>query len=375
MNPGDNVDLSLKYRPRRIEDIIQPSVQRALSNAVTSGRVLQFYLFSGPRGSGKTSTARWLAMAVSCQSRTDHNPCGACDSCQMALDGAHPDVIELNAAQYTGKDVMEERVLSTIRHPALLGATKTYILDECHKLSEAAQQSLLKCLEEPPSYVLFIFCTTEPRKVLETIVDRSISFQFHQIPETAISDHLATICSSEGIAIEDAARQIIAQESRGSMRRALKILQKMGSTNISRQDAEEIVGRTSSSAAISYMALVVQEKFKDALQFVENLRVQGKEVDGLFRECLQILADVVRAKVDSPGISRRSYSESESKAILKLAELLTGPTIRVLIDVFERAIALSSIPAMPATLVAVAASTDAVSAVSNHKRKGQTTDA
>lgn len=370
MNPGENVDLSLKYRPRRIEDIMQPGVQRAMLNAVSSGRVLQFYLFSGPRGSGKTSTARWLAMAVSCKERSDHNPCGECESCRMALDGSHPDVIELNAAQYTGKDVMEERVLSTIRHPALLGDTKTYILDECHKLSEAAQQSLLKCLEEPPSYVLFIFCTTEPRKVLETIVDRSISFEFRPIPESAIADRLGTICSSEGIEIDDAARQIIAQESRGSMRRALKILQKMGSTSVSQEDAEAIVGRTSSSAAITYLGLIVQEKFKDALQFVESLRVQGKDVDGLFREALQILADVVRVKVGSPGISRRSYSESEERAIEKLGELLSGPAIRVLIDVFERSLKLSGIPAMPATLVAVATSTDAVSAVSNHKRKG-----
>jgi DNA polymerase-3 subunit gamma/tau len=289
----------------------------------------------------------------------------------MALDGSHPDVIELNAAQYTGKDVMEERVLSTIRHPALMGETKTYILDECHKLSEAAQQSLLKCLEEPPSYVLFIFCTTEPRKVLETIVDRSIPFEFHPISESAICDRLGTICSAEGIAIESGARQIIAQESRGSMRRALKVLQKMGSDSISEDDAEAIVGRTSSSAALSYLGMIVHEKFRDALQFVENLRVQGKDVDGLFREVLQVLADVVRMKVDSPAIHRRSYSESEARAVSKLAEMLSGPAIRILIDVFERAIALSNVPAMPATLVAVAASTDAVSAVSNHKRKGQ----
>jgi len=289
----------------------------------------------------------------------------------MALEGSHPDVIELNAAQYTGKDVMEERVLSTIRHPALMGETKTYILDECHKLSEAAQQSLLKCLEEPPSYVLFIFCTTEPRKVLETIVDRSISFEFHPIAESSICDRLGTICEMENISIEDGARQIIAQESRGSMRRALKVLQKMGSDSISKDDAEAIVGRTSSSAALSYLGMIVQEKFKDALQFIENLRVQGKDIDGLFREVLQVLADVVRMKVDSPAISRRSYSESESRAVAKLAELLTGPAIRILIDVFERAIALSNVPAMPATLVAVAASTDAVSAVSNHKKKGQ----
>jgi len=363
-----STDISIKYRPRTIEGIVQPAIQRALINAVESGRLIQFYLFSGPRGTGKTSTARWLAATMACQNREGHNPCGKCEVCDSVFSGTLCDVIEINAAQYTGKDVMEERVLATINHPPMMGKTKVYILDECHKLSDSAQNSLLKCLEEPPSYAMFLFCTTEPQRVLDTIMDRSIHFEFRPIPEATVFEHLGTVCRSEGIEIDPQALAIIAQEARGSMRRGMKLLQKIGSVNISREDAETITGKSGATAAIKYLSLVTQGKFKDALMFVEELRVHGKDLEGLFREVMEALADVIRLKVQSPGIEARPYSDAERKLLIEVGGQVDGARIRSMISAFERAIMTFQRSGVPATLVATAATMDASAKPEAQKR-------
>ena len=364
-----STDISIKYRPRNIEGIVQPAIQRALINAVESGRLLQFYLFSGPRGTGKTSTARWLAATMSCPNRDGHNPCGKCDTCVAVFSGGMCDVIEINAAQYTGKDVMEERVLATINHPPLFGNTKVYILDECHKLSDSAQNSLLKCLEEPPDYAMFIFCTTEPNKVLDTIMDRSIHFEFRPIPEVVVAERLGKICEHEKITIEQGAMEIIARESSGSMRRGMKLLQKMGTTNISLADAETITGKSGAAAAIKYLSFVTQGSFKDALMLVEELRVHGKDVEGLFREVMDVLVDVIRLKVDSPGINSRPYSDDERKLLVKMGEALRADRIRALIFAFERGVSMFQRSGIPTTLVATAVTMDAVSKPEPQQRK------
>ena len=355
------IDLSTKYRPREIEGIVQPSIQRALVNAVESGRLLQFYLFSGPRGTGKTSTARWLAATQSCPHRDGHNPCGECDICAAVFTGGVCDVVEINAAQYTGKDVMEERVLATINHPPMGGDVKVYILDECHKLSDSAQNSLLKCLEEPPSYAMFIFCTTEPHKVLETIADRSIHFEFRPIPEATIVERLRLICQSENIDIEEGALAVIARESRGSMRRAIKVLQKMGTTTITQDDAETITGRTGASAAIKYLSLCIGGRFKEALGLMEDLRVHGKDIEGLIRETMEVLSDVIRLKVQSPGINTRSYSTSEYELLVEAAKQLNGPRTKSIILALQQGLTMLQRSGIPDTLVATAVTMDAAS--------------
>jgi len=251
----------------------------------------------------------------------------------------------------------------------MTGDTKVYILDECHKLSDSAQNSLLKCLEEPPDYAMFIFCTTEPGKVLDTIMDRSIHFEFRPVPEVTIVGRLGKICEHEGISIEDGALAVLARESRGSMRRGLKLLQKMGTTNISLTDAETITGKTGASAAIRYLSLVIQGKFSEALMLMEELRVHGKDVEGLVRETMEILSDVIRLKVQSPGINAKSYSEGEYAILVESAALLKGPRIRAIIAALERGLMMFQRSGIPATLVATAVTMDAAANAEQPQKK------
>ena len=194
-----------KYRPQTFDDLVgQAHVTRTLKNAVEQNRLAHAYLFVGPRGIGKTSTARILAKALNCVNGPTTTPCGDCDSCKEITQGNSLDVLEIDGASHNGVEQVRE-LRDNVRYVPSKGHFKIYIIDEVHMLTSAAFNALLKTLEEPPPHVKFIFATTEPQKVLPTILSRCQRFDLHRIPANLIADHLQYIAGEENVTLEPAA--------------------------------------------------------------------------------------------------------------------------------------------------------------------------
>ena len=215
-----------KYRPRTFAEVVgQDVIERTLKNAVAQDKVSHAYLFCGPRGTGKTTSARLLAKALLCQQGPTPEPDGTCAECADIARGVHPDVYELDAASRTGVDNVREEIIGRVAYAPTRGRYKIYIIDEVHMLSVAAFNALLKTLEEPPAHVVFVLCTTDPQKVPDTIVSRCQRFDFRRIGAEDIAARLAYVCRAEGVQAEPEALELLARHARGGMRDALTALE------------------------------------------------------------------------------------------------------------------------------------------------------
>lgn len=235
-----------KYRPQIFEDVVgQEDIERTIKNAIEQDKVSHAYLFTGPRGTGKTTTARLLAKALLCECGPTSEPDGTCDDCVMIANGEHPDVYELDAASRTGVENVREEIIGRVQFAPTRGRYKIYIIDEVHMLSTAAFNALLKTLEEPPSHVVFILATTDPQKVPETIHSRCQRFDFRRISAESIVSRLGAICVSEDVEFEGEALDLIAHRAEGGMRNALTSLEQLiafGEGKVTMEVAERLLG-------------------------------------------------------------------------------------------------------------------------------------
>lgn len=290
-----------KYRPQTFEDVVgQTHIERTLKNAIEQDKVGHAYMFCGPRGTGKTTTARLLAKALLCEKGPTPAPDGTCEQCLAIAEGNHPDVYELDAASRTGVENVREEIINRVQFAPTRGRYKVYIIDEVHMLSPAAFNALLKTLEEPPAHVVFILCTTDPQKILETILSRCQRFDFHRISMEDIEGRLHYVCEQEGFECDEEALQIVARHARGGMRDALSTLEQLsvfGDGAVRVGDARSLLGEASGAILAQFSKGIATRDVATLFGLVRTQVEEGNDLLEVTRDLVSHMRDVYTARV------------------------------------------------------------------------------
>ena len=290
-----------KYRPKSFSEIVgQDHVKKVLTNALKMGRVAHAYIFAGPRGTGKTTTARILAKSLNCESRKDAEPCNRCQSCLAIDEGAFMDVVELDAASNRGIDEIR-RIREAAGYRPIEGKYKVYIIDEVHMLTKEAFNALLKTLEEPPEHVVFVLATTNLEKVPPTIVSRCQVLEFKNLPENLIFERLKEVSSKERMEIEEDALRFLARRAEGGMRDALTLLEQVwkfsAGGKIALEDVEKALGLIPLDLVRKYVLSIIEGKLEEVLKVVDEVYYSGKDLELLLQEAVKdILDDIERTR-------------------------------------------------------------------------------
>lgn len=286
------------YRPEVFDEILgQEHIVRILKNQINTDSTSHAYLFCGTRGTGKTTTARILAKGLNCLSE-GQKPCGTCSACQSIKEGVFLDVVEIDAASNNGVDNIRE-LRESVKYPPAVGRKKVYIIDEVHMLSSGAFNALLKTLEEPPEYVVFILATTEPQKLPATILSRCMRLDFKRVPETVLIEGMTQICEKRGINVTQDALRIIAANADGSVRDGLSILDQCisgGDTDINAVDVLDFLGASGEETFIELTDLVRKKRTADALILLEHVLSDGKDVRQFMRDWVNHYRNLLMAK-------------------------------------------------------------------------------
>ena len=285
-----------KYRPQVFSEVVgQDHIERTLKNAIEQDKLSHAYLFCGPRGTGKTTTARLLAKALLCENGPTSNPDGTCASCHEIAAGEHPDVYELDAASRTGVENVREEIIGRVQFAPTRGKYKVYIIDEVHMLSVAAFNALLKTLEEPPSHVVFILCTTDPQKVPETILSRCQRFDFRRIDNQGMVDRLAHICEAEGVTYEQEALEVLAGRSDGGLRNALTALEQaiaFGEGAVTLACVQQLGGTQAACDLTTIINALAQRDIAAAFTWVDTFAQTGGDFARLTADLAQRVRDM-----------------------------------------------------------------------------------
>jgi len=328
-----------KYRPQTFDDLVgQTHVSRTLKNAVAQNRLAHAYLFVGPRGIGKTSTARILAKSLNCIKGPTVTPCGECDNCREIAAGNSLDVIEIDGASNNSvEDVRQLR--ENVRYAPAKGRYKIYLIDEVHMLSAAAFNALLKTLEEPPEHVKFIFATTEPQKVLATILSRCQRFDLRRIPANLIAQHLQFIAGKERITLEPAAAHAIARGAEGGLRDAESMLDQLVAfcgEKISESDVLDVFGFTSEQTVTDLTANILRGETAGAVDLLHRQCESGKDMMRLMSDLIAYLRDLLVFKA-KPDALKEDVDPDVQESLAAHAELITTDRLLDLIDQFAAA--------------------------------------
>ena len=324
-----------KYRPSRFKDVIgQEHTTIPLSNALESGRIHHAYLFSGPRGCGKTSSARIMARSLNCEKGPTPNPCDECQSCKdlVANGPGSIDVIELDAATHglvdDARDLRDKAFFSPVA-----SRYKIYIIDEAHQLGPGAANALLKVVEEPPPHVLFIFATTEPDKLIATIRSRTHHYPFRLVPPGILQDHLQKVCDAEGTKVEKGVLPLVVRASGGSVRDALSVLGQLlagaEKNSVSYEIAVQLLGFTDTSLLDDAIDAIAAHDLGSILKTIDRLIESGLDPRRFAQDLLERLRDLVIANVVNEDIKQilRNYPDNQIKKMQSQAQLIGAATL------------------------------------------------
>ena len=307
------------YRPSTFDEVAgQEHIVKTLKNALATGKLAHAYLFAGPRGTGKTTMAKLLAKALNCDEGIGHQ-CNECKNCKAIIDGTHPDVLELDAASNNGVDEIRD-LIDKVKYGTILGRYKVYIIDEVHMLSTGAFNALLKTLEEPPEHVIFILATTEPHKILPTILSRCQRYDFTKLSDKDIKNRLKDVLEKEGVTYNEEAIDIIISLADGGMRDALSILDQVlaySQNKLDVQDILDIFALESKDEKIALLNSIINKDVSDVLARIKRYVSLGTDIKRLTDDLLLILKDILIYQSSRNISCLEVLSEEEAKAFFK----------------------------------------------------------
>jgi DNA polymerase III subunit gamma/tau len=331
--------LARKYRPLTFEQVIgQEHVTRTLINAISANRVAHAILFSGPRGTGKTTVARILAKAMNCGERTSSAPCNQCKSCREITSGNAADVFEIDGASNNSVDQIRD-LRENIKYMPQHSPHKIYIIDEVHMLSIAAFNALLKTLEEPPAHVMFLFATTEPHKIPVTILSRCQRHDLKRIRLETIIKHMATLCEKEGIAIQEESLSLIAREAGGCMRDALSLLDQILGCTKNRVDPEtvpELLGITNRKNIFDMSVAILNQNIPDFLSLLDSIYTQGKDLKKVYSDLIEHFRNLLVVRMGKRETDLVNTPAHEIVTMKQQVEQTTEIHLSQILDVFLR---------------------------------------
>ena len=322
------------YRPQNFEDVVgQEHIIRTLKNQIENNNVGHAYLFSGTRGTGKTSTAKIFARAVNCENSVNQEPCNECEVCRDILNDNVMDVVEIDAASNNSVDDIRE-LRESVKYSPAKAKYKVYIIDEVHMLSQGAFNALLKTLEEPPSYVIFILATTEPHKIPATILSRCQRFDFKRVTVKDMTARMQRICNEENIEVEEKALNLIARNSQGALRDALSILDQcisFSDSKIEYKDAVELLGTVNIEQLFEMAQSIIDQDTKKSLQILNEFVVWGKDIRNLINDLIDHFRNLMVCKVSTELDEIISLQEETIKQLKEQSKIVDiNDLIRIL---------------------------------------------
>jgi DNA polymerase-3 subunit gamma/tau len=334
--------LARKWRPQRFEDVVgQRAVTQTLRNAITSGRLAHAFVFAGPRGVGKTTTARILARALNCVEKPSADPCGRCDACVEIAEGRDIDVLEIDAATHTGVDNVREVIIAGLAIRPVRDRYKVFVIDEVHQLSASSFNALLKSIEEPPPHVVFIMATTELEKIPETITSRAQVFEFKTIPSKAIADQLRAIARAESIEVSDEALGLIARAAGGSMRDAQTAFDQViafAGTTIAVEDVSSVLGLVGRDLLLNVVTAVADEHASAAFDLAGTAVASGYDLRLVVRELSRVVRDLLIIGIDPSRLNDPEIApEGERDRLKSLSSRFSREDLLRAFDLLARA--------------------------------------
>ena len=336
-----HVALARKWRPQRFEDVIgQRGVIETLKNAIATGRLAHSFIFAGPRGVGKTTTARILARALNCVKGPTAEPCGKCDACVEIADGRDMDVLEIDGATYTGVDAVREVIVEPLAIAPMRDRYKVFIIDEVHRLSKNAFDALLKSIEEPPPYVVFMMATTDLHSVPATIQSRSQVFELKALPFPVIRDQLKAVTKREKVTVEDAALALVARSAEGSMRDALSALDQIlafTTDAVTAADVSTVLGLIGRDAQFNIADIIAREDAAAVFDAANTVVEAGFDLRIVCRELARLMRDLMVVKIDPARLTDPDIAaDSERDRMKALADQFSREDLMRAFDLLTR---------------------------------------